>query len=98
MIEMNDIRSLTDFQRNAKAYTKRLSKSGRPMVLTVNGKAGAIVMGPAVYEELLKAWDLEQLREAIRQGERGEGVPAAKAFEKLRRKLGIPRRNHAKSK
>ena len=34
MIAIDDIRSLTDFQRNAKTYAKRLNRSGRPMVLT----------------------------------------------------------------
>jgi prevent-host-death family protein len=35
--------SLTDFQRNAKAYLERIRRSGRPIVLTVNGKAAAVV-------------------------------------------------------
>ena len=39
MIALQDIRSLTDFQRNTKAHLKRLKATGRPAVLTVNGKA-----------------------------------------------------------
>ena len=97
MFQIDDIHSLTEFQRNAKTYMKRLKK-GRPIVLTVNGKAGAVVVGPNEYEQLVKAWDQEQLREAIRQGERGESVPAEKAFEKVRSKLGIPRRTNAHSR
>ena len=53
MIALEDIRSLTDFQRNAKAHLKRLKSTGRPGVLTVNGKAELIVQDAAAYEEML---------------------------------------------
>ena len=43
MIALQDIRSLTDFQRNTKSHLRRLKRSGRLEVLTVNGKAELIV-------------------------------------------------------
>ena len=42
MISVQDIRSLTDFQRHTKAHLKRLKSTGRPVVLTVNGRAELI--------------------------------------------------------
>lgn len=55
MIALQDIRSLTDFQRNTKTHLKRLKATGRPEVLTVNGKAELIVQDAAAYEETLAA-------------------------------------------
>jgi hypothetical protein len=39
----NDIQSLTTFRRQSGDFMKQLKKSKRPMVLTVSGKAAAIV-------------------------------------------------------
>ena len=40
-----DIQSLTTFRRRSGDFMKQLRKSKRPVVLTVNGKAAAIVQG-----------------------------------------------------
>jgi hypothetical protein len=55
MIALQDIRSLTDFQRNTKAHLRRLKSSGRPAVLTVNGRAELIVQDAAAFEDMLDA-------------------------------------------
>ena len=49
MIALDDIRSLTDFQRNTKAHLQRLKATGGPEVLTLNGRA-ALIFKPAVGE------------------------------------------------
>jgi hypothetical protein len=49
MIRPEDIGSLTDFSRNAKAHLKRLKRTGRPEPLTVNGKAEVVVQGASAY-------------------------------------------------
>ncbi len=70
MIQPDDIHSLTDFQRNAKKHIQRLRKSGRPGVLTVNGKAVVIVQDAKSYQKLLdQAARLEEI-DAIREGSR----------------------------
>ena len=43
MVHLSDIHSVTDFQRNTKDHLKRLEKSRRPLVLTLNGKAKAVL-------------------------------------------------------
>ena len=37
MIHLDDIYSLTEFQRHTKEHIERLKQTGRPEVLTVNG-------------------------------------------------------------
>ena len=57
MVHMEDIYSLTDFQRHAKEHIERLKQTGRPEVLTVNGKAEVIVQDAASYQKLLELID-----------------------------------------
>jgi len=56
-IRIEDIASLTDFHRNSTAHCKRLKRSGRPELLTVNGKAVLVVQDAAAYQKLLEAAD-----------------------------------------
>jgi hypothetical protein len=53
-IRIQDIASLTDFHRNSPTHCKRLKQSGRPEVLTVNGKAVLVVQDAAAYQRLLE--------------------------------------------
>jgi hypothetical protein len=59
MIRPEDIGSLTDFARNTKAHLRRLKRTGRPELLTVNGKAEVVVQSATSYQRLLEA--LEEL-------------------------------------
>jgi PHD/YefM family antitoxin component YafN of YafNO toxin-antitoxin module len=54
-IRVEDITSLTNFHRNSTMHCKRLKKSGRPEVLTVNGKAVLVVQDAEAYQQLLEA-------------------------------------------
>jgi hypothetical protein len=57
LIRVQDILSLTDFHRNTKAHLRRLKQSGRPEVLTINGKAKLIVQEAVAYQRLLGAFE-----------------------------------------
>lgn len=56
-----DIRSVTDLKRHTKALLAQVHQTGRPIVLTVNGKADAIPIDAKVYEKHLKASNLSRL-------------------------------------
>lgn len=60
MVRPEDIGSLTDFTRNTKAHLKRLKRTGRPELLTVNGKAEVVVQSAPAYQRLLNL--LEKLK------------------------------------
>jgi prevent-host-death family protein len=60
MIRPADIGSLTDFSRNTKAHLKRLKRTGRPELLTVNGKAEVVVQSASAYQLLIES--LEKLK------------------------------------
>ena len=65
MIRPEDIGSLTDFARNTKAHLKRLRRTGRPELLTVNGKAEVVVQNAAAYQRLIES--LEKLKRERRE-------------------------------
>jgi PHD/YefM family antitoxin component YafN of YafNO toxin-antitoxin module len=65
MIRSEDITSLTDFAKNAKAHLKRLKRTGRPELLTVNGKAEAVIQNASAYQCLLE--ELEKLKRGHRE-------------------------------
>lgn len=91
MISLKDIHPLSEFQRNAKSHIKRLKKTGKPAVLTVNGRASLVVQDVASYERLVAAFAKEREVAAIQQGllemERGEGIPAEEVFKRFEAKF-----------
>ena len=93
MVHLEDIHSLTDFQRNTKEHIQRLKETGRPEVLTVNGKAEIVVQDAASYQKLLELIDRAEAIEGIQRGlesmQRGEGKPAQEVFTRLRKKHNI---------
>ncbi len=91
----SDIQSLTTFRRRSSQFLKQLKKSQRPVVLTVKGKAAAVVQDAAAYQRLLDTAARISPEEGIRQGlehvAQGRTLPAREAFNAIRRKHEIPR-------
>ena len=90
-----DIHPLSDFKRNTPKYLEQLRETGDPMVLTINGRAALVVMDTESYQDILDrlayAEEIAAIRKGIEEFDRGQGRPARKALEELRRKHGISR-------
>ena len=56
-----DIRSITDLKRNTHSVLEQVHKTKRPIVLTVNGKAEAVLMDAKEYEKITNAFNLLKL-------------------------------------
>ena len=56
-----DIRSVTELKRKTKEILSQLHRTRRPVVLTVNGKADAVLMDTKTYEKHLKADNMARL-------------------------------------
>ncbi len=82
-----DIRSVTDFKRNMKEVLDHIHKTKRPVILTVNGKADAVLMDAKAYEK-------QQVLLAIAEGERdiaaGRTRPFREVLKELKREFKIP--------
>ena len=90
-----DIQPMTNFRRNPVEFIRHLKKTGRPIILTVNGKAEAIVQDAEAYQRLLDLAARADAAEGIRQGlqdiEKGRTKPARDVFNAVRAKYGIRR-------
>jgi prevent-host-death family protein len=91
----SDIQSLTTFRRRSGDFVKQLSKTKRPVVLTVKGKAAAVVQDAGAYQRLLDVAALADAEEGIRQGledaKQGKIRPAREFFADFEAEHGIPR-------
>ena len=74
-----DIQSLTTFRRRSGDFLKHIKKSKRPVVLTLNGKAAAVVQDAEAYQRLLDLAASVDAAERIRHisAQKGSAVQAA---------------------
>jgi prevent-host-death family protein len=90
-----DIQPLTTFRNNSAKMLQQLKKTGRPIVLTVNGKAEATILSAIEYQRLQDIAARDSVEEAIRQGRAdvaaGRTVPLAEGFASFRKKHGLSR-------
>ncbi len=90
-----DIQSLTAFRRCSGDFMKQLKKSKRPMVLTVRGKAAAVVQDAEAYQRLLdiaaQADAVEGIRQGLEDARRGKVRPARQFFDEFEIAHGLPR-------
>jgi prevent-host-death family protein len=90
-----DIQSLTTFRRRSGDFLKQLRKSKRPVVLTVKGKAAAVVQDAEAYQKLLDIAALADADEGVRQGledvKKGRVRPVREFFKEFEAKYGIRR-------
>ncbi len=84
-----DIHSLTTFKRNSSGLMRRMKKTGRPLVLTVNGKAEAVLLDAAAYQQVADQLDVAaSIRRGLAQANKGAGRPAVDLFDELEREDG----------
>ena len=93
MIDLREVRSVTEFQRNIKEYVGRLKETKTPLVLTVNGRAELVVQDAESYQEMLdrleQAETMAALRRGLKDAEAGRMIPPDEAVKKLRAKHGF---------
>jgi prevent-host-death family protein len=89
-----DIQSLTTFRRRSGDFMKQLKRSKRPVILTVKGKAAAIVQDADAYQHLLDIAARADFHEGVRQGfeeaRQGKGRDIEEFLADFEAKHGIP--------
>jgi len=87
----NDIDSLSQFKRNTPEFIRRLKAEGRPVVLTVNGKAELVVQDAASYQRLVEIAErverMDGLRASLDDMKAGRVSPAEDMLAEMRRIL-----------
>lgn len=77
MINLKNIRSLTDFRRNASNYIDQIRETKSPLVLTVNGEAAVIVQDAQSFQQILDRLErTEQELQAIKLDALRKGINA----------------------
>ena len=77
---------MTTFKRNSSALVKRIKKSGRPIVLTVRGKAEAVILDAKTFQSISDHIDsVARIRSGLAQVRKGLGRPAGDVFDELER-------------
>ena len=77
-----DIRPFADLEQNASEVLEQLRATGRPIVLTVKGKADAVLMDAKTYEKHLRASNLSRLLAPAEADVAAGRVRSARSFLK----------------
>ncbi len=88
-----DIHSLSSFKRNTVEFLEQMKQTGKPVVLTVNGKAELVVQDAESYQKLLDALERLEAIAGIKQGledvETGKTSSLTEFDQEMRQKYGI---------
>jgi len=88
MLELDkDIDSLSNFKRHTAEFLQRIKASGRPVILTVAGKAEVVVQDAAAYQRLLELAEqlesLDRLQQSLEDVDKGRTRPLREALQDL---------------
>jgi prevent-host-death family protein len=85
---LDDIKPISDFRANAAALIRQARESGRPLVITQNGRSAAVLVDVKSYQDLLDELavlrDVAQARSELASG---QGVPQSDAMARLRARV-----------
>ncbi len=56
-----DIKSVTDLKKRTNEIFRQIHQTGRPVIITVNGKPDAVLIDAEIFEKKLKALNLGSL-------------------------------------
>ncbi len=88
-----DIHSLSSFKRNTLEFIEQMKQTGKPVVLTVNGKAELVVQDAQSYQKLLDSLERLETIAGIKQGledvEAGRTISLNEFELQMRKKYGI---------
>jgi prevent-host-death family protein len=80
-----DIKSVSELKKKTHEIFEQLHRTGRPIVVTVNGKPDVVLLDAAVFEKKLKALNLGiLLAEAEADVKEGRTRPAQEFLKELK--------------
>lgn len=90
-----DIQSLTDFKKNTADFVTNLRKSGRPTILTVNGKAELVVIDAKAYQKMREQLEfnatISQIDHSLEDFEAKKFSSSQKVFSDLKKRITKPK-------
>jgi len=87
----SDVRSSSGLKKNTSEFLRQLREAGRPVVLTIDGKAELVVQDARSYQELLELIErvekIEALRISVEEMRAGKVVPIEEMLAEMRQIL-----------
>ncbi len=84
-----DVKTVSELKKRLRAVIEHIRKTGRPVVVTVNGKPDAVLIDVETYERKLKALNLVGLlaeaEENIRRGRTRSASAFLKEFKRAKK-------------
>ncbi len=85
-----DILSITELKKNTHKILKQIHSTHRPVVLTVNGKAEAVLVDAMQYEKMVQAFNMvKMLKPAEEDVKEGRVRNVRKFFGEFKSAKGI---------
>ncbi len=93
IIALDQIHPVTDFVRNYKSHLGRIKETGKPEILTINGKPEYVILDAENYQmisdELERARFVKAVNQGIEEMKAGLGEPLDVAMKSLKDEFGI---------
>ena len=93
MNRSTDITSFTEHRRHLRAHLNQVRATGRPLFITTNGQAEAVVLSPETFDQLAEkaelAESLSMLDKSMEDIREGRTRPAKAAIVETAEKLGL---------
>ncbi|MES2961876.1 MAG: type II toxin-antitoxin system Phd/YefM family antitoxin [Pseudomonadota bacterium] len=72
-------------------FIELIKKTHNPTILTINGKAEAVILDPESYQKMInkiaKLESAKKIQTALVEMENSDGISAQESFKKLRKKI-----------
>lgn len=86
-----DIKTISDLKKKTREIFKQMHHTGRPIIVTVNGKPDAVLLDAEVFEKKLKALNLGVLlAEAEAAVKKGNIRPARDFLKEIKHSAKVP--------
>jgi prevent-host-death family protein len=83
----DDIDSLSNFKRHTAKFMEKMKETGRPVVLTINGKAEIVMQDAESYQVILDSLEfakaVRSLRESLKDIREGKTQSVESVFNEL---------------
>ena len=87
-----DVKTVSEFKNSLHSVFEQIHRTGRPVVVTVNGRPDVVLMDAALFERKLRALNLAALLASGEDDIRRSRTRPARAFlSQLKRGRKIPR-------
>jgi antitoxin YefM len=83
-----DIQPLSEFRSRVAFSFDKVKKTGRPLIITQNGKSSAVLLDVSEYQSMVdKIEVLEEIRSAEKQIDQGSGISHREVKKKFFKKI-----------